>query len=515
MAEVIITTFGSDGAASAALLLRNIPKAKIIVTSANRLGAALHELSAESKDRLYICGVGVGENLTEILLALNKLKTAKSETLWFCGRGYLDDVAKDLEGNAELVFNKGQSNCECICDYFKYPAKDKYVSFLLNLAADYTENVSLASDRKLPENRQWWHDFIRASADDYFKYDTLNTYKQCIKKLAGLAEVSEHDHKEVEQSRASGLKAQPLGNSTAIRKMRRLITRIGPVDAPVLIIGPSGAGKELAARLLHEASSRAANPFIAINCAILSANSDLAHDRLFGHVQGAYTGATSDSPGAFEAAEGGTLFLDEVAELPLSVQTQLLRALEEKEVSPLGTFKSRPVNVRIVAATNRPLQQMVENNEFRLDLYHRLNVLRLPVPSLSERQDDLKSIARSVIMNLKNEGHNLKISEKDWECAREYHWPGNVRQLINLLRRAAYMGMSLSEVINEERSLESAPVSNPADLSLFRPSSLETVSPEADIRRAYIRHVYELCDKSTTKAAQLLNITTNTLRAWL
>lgn len=511
MQEYIVTTFGSDAAACAAMLLGRSPQAELLITSANRLAGTLERIHALEPGMVMLCGVGAGDNFAAVTEKLRKLKDNGFRVIWFCGRGYLDNIRAEISDIAECVFIPTESNCACIAGYCDINAGTPLHRQQLEIAADF---CAPQDQRQITKKRQWWHDFIRACADDYFKFDTLESFKSCIRKLAGLLEVNERDENLVRLSRASALKAQPLGNSLAISKMRKMIGRVGPVDAPVLISGESGSGKELAARLLHESSPRAAAPFIAINCAVLSTNSDLAHDKLFGHIAGAYTGATSDSPGAFEAAEGGTLFLDEVAELPLSVQTQLLRALEEKEVTPLGSFKTKQINVRILAATNRPLQQMVEEGEFRLDLYHRLNVLRISVPSLTERDDDMRSIARSVLRELDNEGYPLKISEKDWKAAQSYQWPGNVRQFINLLKRSAYMKQSLGKSIREEAKLEGE--NQPTETwSIFTPATLKDVLPEAEIRKNYIRHVYELSGKSTGKTAKLLEITPNTLRIWL
>ncbi len=522
MARVILlTSFGSDGAATAALALRKHPQAQIIATSAGRLAETLRECSgvapagasrAAGRVQVLICGVGVNDGFAAVRDALQRLHDAGAEVIWLCGRGYMREYQPELQSLCKTVFTSRASNAECALNYLALK-QDLHSQLLLELAADFVEG------RPVPEDRQWWHDYLRASADRYFQYDDATAFVEAVRLLSSGEELGAQQRQEVLKWRAGGRKAVPLGNSAPMKQMRRMIAKLGPVEAPVLILGPSGAGKELTARLLHESSRRRGGPFVAVNCAVLSASSDLASDRLFGHVAGAYTGATKDSPGAFEAAEGGTLFLDEAGELPLLVQTQLLRALEEKEISPLGTVKTRQVNVRILAATNRPLLKMVQEGSFRLDLYHRLNVLRVRVPSLAERREDIRSIARGVLHELKAEGILLRPSEEDWRAAESYDWPGNIRQLVNLLRRAAYMGTTLAQVIAEEFQQEGGEGTFAPDWleerAFFLPGTVEEARPEAEVRRRYIRHVYDLCGQSSQTAARTLGISVNTLRAWL
>lgn len=504
--NILITTFGMDGAASAALGLLAIKDAALQITSANRLSEDLSRIN--DKINIYICGVGAGDNFPKVINELERLKKLKCNIFWFCGRKYMDVYQEKLDKYCTPVLQYHQSNAAVIADYFKI--EDDRVDLLLDLAEAFIEQK-----HKLSDVLSFWLDFSRASAARYFKYDDTNAFPEFIKKLAGISEISPLDEREVFLWRQSGARAQPLGNSKALKEMRQMISRIGPIDAPVLVSGESGSGKELAARLLHESSERSRGEFIAVNCAVLSTSGDLAHDRLFGHVAGAYTGADKDSPGAFEAAEGGTLFLDEVAELPLEVQTQLLRALEEKEIMPLGTVKTRTVNVRIVAATNRPLTEMVQEGTFRLDLYHRLNVLRVRVPSLSERLEDMPSIARSVLRQLKDDGYPLKISTKDWKAANSYNWPGNIRQFINLLRRAAYLKITLAEAINQEIKEEGNLNSGQAKGSFAFPNEKSEILPEEQLRKKYLQHVFELHDKNYINAASSLKMSVNTLKRWL
>ncbi len=505
---IIITTFGTDGAVCAALALRKFSRAKVIVTSTNRLHSSLQTLENLSESFIYICGLGAGEYFSRTLDALNALRNNLNTTIWLCGRGYMDPYASELKNECKTYFKEYPSNSALTAEYFAVD-KDKRTASLLELAEEFIQKTD-----ELPTEHRWWQDLIRASASRYFKYDDTKSYIDCILKLAGIKEPTQKDQDEVDNWRANGERTQLIGNSPALKRLRREITQICAAPAPVLIFGESGSGKELAARLVHESSPRAKGPFIAVNCAVLSTSSDLAHDKLFGHVKGAYTGAMGDSIGAFEAAEGGTLFLDEFAELPLSAQTQLLRALEEKEIVPLGSITPRHVDVRVIAATNGNLPALVKAGSFRLDLYHRLNVLPLRVPSLKERTEDMKSIARSFIHQLSSSGYSLNLTESDWQAAQEYDWPGNIRQFINLLKRCAYMQISLKEAIKQELDQEPE-LDSASGAEVYFPRSLKSALPESDIRRKYMKHVLKLAGGSHLKAAHTLNISVNTLKRWI
>lgn len=505
---IIITTFGTDGAVSAALALEKFPKAKVVTTSTNRLHTTLKELEKNSGSAIYICGVGAGENFSQTTTALAKLKKNSNNITWLCGRGYMSPYESELKSNCNTFFKEFPSNSALAAKYFQVEINNKNTA-MLELANEFISNTE-----EMPDDHKWWHDLIRASASRYFKYDDTKSYIDCIKKLAGLKDPTQKDQDEVDNWRANGERTQLIGNSSALKKLRKQIALIGPVEAPVLILGESGSGKELAARLVHESSVRAKGPFVAVNCAVLSTSSDLAHDKLFGHVKGSYTGANKDNIGAFEAAEGGTLFLDEFAELPVSAQTQLLRALEENEIVPLGSITPRTVDVRVIAATNGNLPKMIKDGKFRLDLYYRLNVLPLKVPSLRERLEDMKSIARSFIHQLSTTGYTLELTSTDWKAAEEYHWPGNIRQFINLMRRCAYMKITLREAIRQE--LDEEPPQHTAEgLEAYAPNSLKAALPESEIRRKYMKHVLELADGSHLKAAHTLNISVNTLKRWV
>jgi len=227
-----------------------------------------------------------------------------------------------------------------------------------------------------------------------------------------------------------------VARSEAMRRVVAVARRLAKTSATVLVLGESGVGKERIARLLHDASPRVAGPFVAINCAAVPEN--LLESELFGHARGAFSGALSDRPGLFEAARGGTLFLDELGEIPPAMQAKLLRVLEEREVRRVGENRTRPVDVRIVAATHRDLAEDVKKGRFRQDLYFRLRVVEVYIPPLRERTEDILPIAKRLLAEAAlREGEGIKdIGKAACRALYEYAWPGNVRELVNAIERA-------------------------------------------------------------------------------
>jgi two-component system response regulator PilR (NtrC family) len=233
-----------------------------------------------------------------------------------------------------------------------------------------------------------------------------------------------------------------LGESAVMRDIRAKITKLARSQAPVYISGESGSGKELVARLIHEQSARADQPFIAINCGAIP--HELIESEFFGHKKGSFTGAVSDKKGLFQAAEGGTLFLDEVADLPLSLQVKLLRAIQEKKIRPVGEHQEIPVDIRLLSATHRNLANMVQEGTFRQDLYYRINVIDLHIPPLRERISDIPLLTEHILTKLN--GHEKpNLSPAALSALQHYDFPGNVRELENILERslALYNGKNI------------------------------------------------------------------------
>jgi DNA-binding NtrC family response regulator len=307
---------------------------------------------------------------------------------------------------------------------------------------------------------------------------------------------------------------EPLGIVARSAPMRRLVDlarRVAKVDATVLLTGESGTGKERMARLVHQESSRAAGPFIAVNCGAITET--LLESELFGHARGAFTGATQDRPGLFEAANGGTLLLDEVGEVSPGMQVKLLRALQEREVRRVGENRSRPIDVRIVTATNRDLAQAVAGGAFRQDLYYRLKVVELRVPPLRERRDDVLPLARVLLaeaaLRMKREISGLAPGAAD-QLLR-YQWPGNVRELENAMERAAALApgprVELEDLAEEVRQAISGPRAEAG-----------AVRPLEEIEKEYILTALQVNGGNQTHAARQLGIGATTLyrrlKAW-
>ena len=268
------------------------------------------------------------------------------------------------------------------------------------------------------------------------------------------------------------------------------LEKVSKTDATVLLEAETGSGKEVTARAIHERSARAGKPFETVDCSALAR--ELAASELFGHVKGAFTGADRTRPGAFERADGGTVFLDELGELPLEQQPLLLRALESRQVRRVGDEKFRPVDVRVIAATNRDLDAEVKAGRFRSDLLHRLAVVRIRIPPLRERLDDLPLLVRSLLDGLGGRAHGFGLSQPVLERLRAHQWPGNVRELKNLIERGVAMG-ELSAPAGAANAVEG-------------PKSLDYHQAREDalgaFERAFIEHVLRSCDGNVSKAAR-------------
>jgi two-component system response regulator HydG len=300
--------------------------------------------------------------------------------------------------------------------------------------------------------------------------------------------------------------ARPIGKSKRFLELLRLAEHVAPTESTVLIQGESGTGKEVVARYIHNLSTRADGPFLSINCGALPEN--LLESELFGHVKGSFTGAVRDKQGLFAAARGGSFFLDEVGEMPPSLQVKLLRVLQEREAIPVGATEAIPVDVRIIAATNRDLEEEIRRGNFRSDLFYRLNVIALNLPPLRERRDDLLLLLEAFLQTMAQEsGTEPKALSSDaLDAVMVYEWPGNVRELENALEHAVVLsrgslieGGSLPERITKRRKEPLV-----AERS-YRNPTLEV------IERAYIMWVLQAEGGNKTRAAEVLGIDPSTL----
>lgn len=303
--------------------------------------------------------------------------------------------------------------------------------------------------------------------------------------------------------------SQIIGESPSMKELFRLIERVGPTDKTVLIQGESGTGKELVARAIQKASLRADKPFVTINCAALP--DQLVESELFGHEKGSFTGAATSKPGLFEVADGGTLFIDEIGELPGSLQPKLLRVLEDGSMRRVGSALERRVNVRIIAATNRNLEQEVQQNRFREDLFYRINVLSIQLPTLRERAEDIPRLVQHFLP----QGWQIKAEAS--AVLEAYRWPGNVRQLSNVIERATILADDQTvrledlprDIMNSgthrvDTFAVAVPcVSGPAEGT---PPAAENDTSLAAIERAHVMEVLRSCQGNKARAARALGI---------
>lgn len=290
------------------------------------------------------------------------------------------------------------------------------------------------------------------------------------------------------------------GNSEASRQLYSYVSLVAPTPMSVLILGASGTGKEYVARRIHEQSQRAGKPFVALDCGAIPR--DVAASEFFGHKKGAFTGADADKCGAFEAANGGTLFLDEVGNLSYEVQVQLLRALQERRVRPLGGIEERPIDIRLVAATNENLEQAVAEGRFREDLYHRLSEFTIYMPQLSERGTDLFLFA-DLFVRLANEDLSRNVEGFEARAAEmlaSHTWPGNLRELNNVVKRAVLVARG-PYITQEELSAAMGPVRQEPITALH----------DAEAERQRILNALQQCGGNKSKAARMLGIDRKTL----
>jgi len=306
-----------------------------------------------------------------------------------------------------------------------------------------------------------------------------------------------------------------IGQSPAIKEILNIINKLSKTDSTVLIMGESGTGKELVAKMIHQKSTRATKPFIPINCGAIP--SELLESELFGHEKGAFTGAVYSRPGRFELAHEGTIFLDEIGDMPLHLQVKILRVIQERCFERIGSTKPLHVNVRIIAATNKNLENEVKEGKFREDLYWRLNVVPLLIPPLRERKEDIPILCEYFINKFSEKfGYTLKIKSDAFELLLNYHWPGNVRELENLIERLYVLSENgiitvndLPERIKFSESFFSRNII-PEELNPFS-SSIDLNEVIKEYEKKLILHALNLHGWVKSRAAKYLRINRTTL----
>ncbi len=339
----------------------------------------------------------------------------------------------------------------------------------------------------------------KGAADYLLKPFSLEELELLVKKLVEkqrLASLSGHYRQVIQESAFDTF----IGNSPAARKLKDLLAKVAPTDATVLLTGKSGTGKEVAARMIHELSPRKDFPFIAINCAALTET--LLESELFGHEKGAFTGAVSRKRGRFELAEKGTIFLDEIGEMSPALQSKLLRVLEERKLVRVGGIDVIDIDVRVIAATNKNLKEEITKNNFREDLYYRLNVFPIQMPTLSERKEDIADLAAYFLKKLNYP--QPELSEEVKEILLDYSWPGNIRELRNVIERAAILAggkpLTVDDFALEREDTQAAPIT----------TGISAVDGAGGLESAEKQMILEALEKANgnkTEAAKLLKIT--------
>jgi len=308
------------------------------------------------------------------------------------------------------------------------------------------------------------------------------------------------------RQQAAGAQAPALiGTSAAMHELRRVVERVAQTDATVLVRGESGSGKELVARGIHEASARHRSAFVAVNCSALPAN--LLESELFGHVRGAFTGATMNRRGLFVEADGGTLFLDEIGDMPLELQARLLRVLQDGTVRPVGSDRAKATDVRVIAATHQDLERRIREGLFRNDLFYRLNVVRVRVPTLRERREDIRLLAEHFLEKARRPGAAAaRFSAGALALLEQHGWRGNVRELEAVVERVAvFCGSATVEREHVLSELAPQPATSPLGAVLDLGWSLKQLEDE------YIRAVIDACGGNKTRAAEILGIDVSTI----
>ena len=349
---------------------------------------------------------------------------------------------------------------------------------------------------------------IKLGAYDYIsKPFELNELRLIIRNVKNKLEL-EKKLAEQKDSKFEGL----IGKSPAIQLVKETIEKVASYDINVLIIGESGTGKDLVARTIHRLSHRSNKPFVAINCASLP--EELLESELFGYKKGAFTGATSDKRGLIEEANGGTLFLDEIGEMPMQLQAKLLRFIETKKIRPLGSVKEVDVDVRIISATNKNLEEEIKKGNFREDLYYRLSTITIRMPSLKERREDIPLIVESILKELKEKyGKDIQgISPEFLDYLMQHDYKGNIRELKNILEKAVILSedKELTLPRYEPKSINSVYIDDPEEsftVKTFPEEGIDLKKVLSNIEKSLIEKALEKAEGNKTKASQILGLT--------
>ncbi|HSP07848.1 MAG TPA: sigma-54 dependent transcriptional regulator [Acidobacteriota bacterium] len=343
-------------------------------------------------------------------------------------------------------------------------------------------------------------DAIQQGAYDYiskpFKIEELRNVIRKAVSTRGV-EMATFEETEVEEFETI------VGRSKCMIEIYKMIGRVADSEAPVLILGETGSGKELIARALHERSSRGKQPFLAVNCSAFTET--LLESELFGHEKGAFTGALTTRPGIFEAADRGSCFLDEISETTLAMQSRLLRVLQNHEIKRVGSNQIITVHARIIASSNKDLRILIEKGDFRQDLYYRLNAITIAVPPLRERREDLPDLVLYFLRKFSPPDRRINISQEAFQSLMNYDWPGNIRELEHVIQRAVTV-TPLDTILPEHLNLGGS-VPHPAASGM---DFNEQVTLD-ELEKRYIRYIYQKTGKNKVRTAEVLGIDRKTL----
>lgn len=348
---------------------------------------------------------------------------------------------------------------------------------------------------------------LKSGAHDYlskpFEVEELELAIQKAFRTVGLEKV---EQVQSYKNRIDRSETVLIGHHGAMKKVQQLVDLAATNKASTLITGETGTGKRIVAKSIHYRGSYSNTPFIEINCAALPEN--LIEAELFGYEKGAFTGAINTRKGIFEMAEGGTLFLDEIGELPVHLQSKLLGVLDDNKVKRIGGERMRPIDVRIIGATNVVLEEAIKKKEFRKDLYYRFSVLQIHVPPLREHPEDISELCLHFINNFSPEA-NIELPIAEIDKLYNYHWPGNIRELKNIIERAVILRQDRNIQPSQFINHTSFPMSKsaPADLDMAEPAIMSL----KEMEKRYIQHTLEQTDRNQTKSAKLLGISRSTL----
>ena len=357
-------------------------------------------------------------------------------------------------------------------------------------------------------------DAMRLGAYDYIRkpFDT-DSIRLVVSRAIERQRLLENSPVKLRQEIAS--QVEMIGNHLRVQEVMQMVRRIAPTDSTVLIQGESGTGKELVARAVHLRSLRKTQPFVSVNCSAFTES--LLESELFGHVRGAFTGAVEDKPGFFRAANGGTLFLDEVADMSLTTQVKILRVLEERKVCPVGSTETHPVDVRIIAATNKNMETEVHERRFREDVYYRLNVIPIWLPPLRDRKDDIPLLAGYFLAKYARQMRKdvTSISDEARETLFRYNWPGNVRELENIIQR--HVALCEDSTIRRVEIMVRHPTlieSEPEMIGerLIPDGGVDLEERLTDCEKKYLREALKISGGNLTNAAKLLGMSYRSMR---